>query len=127
MLQPTDVYPSRAAAIAAAMLACSSGPAFAQAVVGGNSTNTVQLDNLPNPNGGQAATVLAGATVNASGGPALLGQNRTWQVDNNGSLTSTNANSFAVQLQNGNQLTNRPPHATNNPIHAGGAGHAAAV
>ena len=74
MILRRDIGPRRSVAIAA-MLACSSGATWAQVTISGSHTGTVQLDGLTNPGGGSTATVLSGATVDSSSGPALQGQN----------------------------------------------------
>jgi len=88
------------------MLACSAGSTFADVTVSGGSS-TVQLDSQPNPNGSPLVYVLPSVTVRVNNGQALFGQNRAWQVDNSGTLTSLDANTYAVYLQNGTRLTNR--------------------
>ncbi|QVQ25079.1 autotransporter outer membrane beta-barrel domain-containing protein [Achromobacter deleyi] len=78
----------------------------AQAVIDANASATVNLDGLADPGSTGVATVNPGIAVNVTAGPAVFGQNKTWTLNNLGSLTSTDGGSFAATLQNGNALTN---------------------
>ena len=93
-----------ALAIALASL-CAPALAFAQVVIDGSRTATVNLDSEPGSNAA-TAQVNAGTTINTANGEALVGQNFRWTLDNYGQLISADPNVLAVRLQNGETFHN---------------------
>ncbi|WP_434777929.1 autotransporter outer membrane beta-barrel domain-containing protein [Neisseria sp. Ec49-e6-T10] len=91
-------------ALAVAMVCLMSGRAQAEVVISDSNT-TVNLDSLT---GGPEASVGTGVNVSVTNGEAITGVNQQWQLSNAGTISSTDANSFAIRLNNGNVFTNVP-------------------
>lgn len=70
-----------------------------------DSTTTVDLDSLT---GGPSGLVNQGVTVDVTNGEALRATNQQWQIDNAGTLRSSDSNTFAVRLTNGSAFNNAP-------------------
>ncbi|QIQ21670.1 autotransporter family protein [Zophobihabitans entericus] len=79
--------------------------AQAQIEIDTDSNSSINLDSMASGSD-NSAVVNEGVTVDVTNGHAVFGQNLTWSLDNQGTLKSSDTNSYAVQLQNGNSFHN---------------------